>query len=401
MKLLFCEGSSLSAREALTILGRDHKIIICDPNPFSICRFTKFRTKYYRCPSVNESVSGYLARIKEIIVKEKIDVLIPVHEQALLFARHYQELSPIVHLEIPCFDSYLKLFSKIKFITFLDELKIPHPKTIFCQNHKEIRKKIYYPCYLKTDYGTASSSVWRIENESDLDSVLLSDPKNGNLYLIQEPAAGKMEIAYAAFNRGKLISFHCCQRIKEGIQGSSSGKIGVDRPIVKTHFSMIGEKLDWHGPLAIDYFYDEANDVPYYFDASPRLVEPMNAFINGVNIPQDVIALSYQNGVESIIKPTKGIKSHMLMMSLLQTAKTKGRRGDVIKDIWAAICSTGDYKDSYEELTNWKYDYVSVLPLVYVIVQLLINPQRAIRISQSTVKNYALSYDAICKIMNN
>ena len=37
MKVLFSEGSSLSARESLTALGLlGHEIVICDPNPLSL-----------------------------------------------------------------------------------------------------------------------------------------------------------------------------------------------------------------------------------------------------------------------------------------------------------------------------------------------------------------------------
>jgi hypothetical protein len=140
-------------------------------------------------------------------------------------------------------------------------------------------------------------------------------PENGDIFLIQEPSIGKMEIAYSVFNKGKLISFHSCQRLREGSGGSFISKIGVERPIVKKHFAMIGERLNWHGSLAIDYFYDKANNTPYYFDASPRLVEPMNAFVNGINMPRAVLALSNPNEKQVGIQPTKGLKSHMLMMS--------------------------------------------------------------------------------------
>lgn len=400
MKILFCEGSSLSAREALSALGpQNHEIVICDPNPLCICRFTKFKTKYYKCPSINDDIEAYYNFIVRVIQKERIDILLPVHEQALLFSKRIHELSKLVKLELPAFESYIQLFSKIKFTKLLDNLEIPHPKTIFCKDRNEVRKNIFYPCFLKLDYGTASQGVWKIDNEDDLDRALDTVSETGNEYLIQENAQGVFEIAYALYNKGSLIAFHCCQRLREGAGGSSCSKIGIDRPVVRQHFEKIGKELTWHGPLAIDYFYDENRNVPYYIDASPRLVEPMNAFINGVNIPEYLVQLSNNNTATIPVSRTAGKKSHMLMLALLYLADKNGSRKALVREVFSALRAEGIYADSVEELTNAKNDVLSLVPLMFVIVKLIFSKASSGAISGSTVMNYALSYQTISKIL--
>ncbi len=400
MKILFCEGSSLSAREALSALGsQDHEIVICDPNPLCICRFTTFKTKYYRCPSINDDLEGYYRSIVRIIQKEKIDILLPVHEQALLFSKRIDELSRLVKLELPGFESYVQLFSKIKFITLLDKLGIPHPRTISCKDRNEVWEKIFYPCFLKLDYGTASQGVWKITSEDDLNRTLHDVSETGNGYLIQEEAPGVFEIAYALYNRGKLIAFHCCRRLREGAGGSSCSKIGVDRPIVWKHFEQIGQELAWHGPLAIDYFYDESRGIPSYIDASPRLVEPMNACINGVDIPEYLVRLSNNDASSVHVTRTAGRKSHMLMLALLHLADKKRPRKELVREVLSALRSEGIYSDSVEELTNAKHDFLSPVPLLFVMIKLFFTKASSASISGSTVKNYALSYQTIASIL--
>lgn len=402
MKLLFCEGSSLSARESITALGpQGHEIIICDPNPLCICRFTCFKIKYYRCPSINYDIEAYIKRIIEIIRKENIDILFPVHEQALLFSKNLKNLSELVKIELPEFKNYIQLFGKINFIKLLDRLDIPHPGTIFCKNHSEIKDRIFYPCFLKTDFGTASSGVWKINNKEELNKTIDGIKEDGNEYLLQEPAGGKFEAAYSLFYKGTLISFHSCQRIKEGARGSSSCKIGVERPLVQKHFSQIGKELMWHGPLTIDYFYNESTGIPLYIDASPRLVEPMNAVINGINIPGLLVDISTGKRDKIHIKPTKGLKSHMLMMTLLGVAEQNHNRRCLLREILLASASKEIYSGSVEELTSPKEDIFSIIPLLVVILMLLINPKSYRNISGSTVNNYALSYKTISKILND
>lgn len=402
MKILFCEGSSLSAREALTALGLEnkYKIFVCDPNPLCLCRFTRFDVKYFKCPSINESIDGYFRRIVEIIQNEKIDVLLPNHEQALLFSNRLEELSKIVKIALPDFENYLQLFSKIKFMELLENLEIPFPTTIFCENAEEIREKIFYPCFLKTDFGTASTGVWKLNNPYDLEAVLGSLKTSENKFLIQGLAVGKMEVGYSLFDKGKLISFYCSQRLREGHNGSSCSKVGVERPIVQEHFRKIGEKLGWHGALAIDYFYTEDTKMPFYIDASPRLVEPMSAFLNGINFPENLIRLSIGESEQIKIQSALAIRTHMLMMSLMFIAAKTNSRVALISDLWTAIFSKGDYENSIEELSNFSHDWLNLFSLFFVIFRLLINPNNADKIAGATVKNYALSLDTIHQIQN-
>ncbi len=400
MKILFCEGSSLSAREALSALGpQNHEIVICDPNPLCICRFTMFKTTYYRSPSINDDLEAYYDFVVRIIQKEKIDILLRVHEQALLFSKRIHELSKMVKLTLPAFENYVQLFSKIQFTKLLDKLGIPHPMTIYCKDMNEVRENIFYPCFLKLDYGTASQGVWKIDNENDLDLALDTVSEAGNEYLIQENAPGVFEIAYALYDKGKLVAFHCCQRLREGAGGSSCSKIGIDRPVVRQHFEKIGKELNWHGPLAIDYFYEKIRNIPYYIDASPRLVEPMNACINGVNIPEYLVQLSNNNTSSIPVNRTAGRKNHMLMLALLYLADNNGSRKALVREVFSALRAEGIYADSVEELTNATNDFLSLVPLVFVIVKLIFSKASSGAISGSTVKNYALSYQTISKIL--
>ena len=45
-----------------------------------------------------------------------------------------------------------------------------------------------------------------------------------------------------------------------------------------------GQALQWHGPLTLDYLFDQETGRPTYIEANPRLVEPMNATLSGVNL---------------------------------------------------------------------------------------------------------------------
>ena len=113
LRVLVAEGSSTSAREAITILGLSgHHVEICDPSPWCLSRFSRFVRKFHRCPGLRDDPSGYLNFIERLLASGQFDVLLPSHEQGFLFARVRQRLAGRVGLALPDFESYRTAHSR-------------------------------------------------------------------------------------------------------------------------------------------------------------------------------------------------------------------------------------------------------------------------------------------------
>ncbi len=69
LRVLVSEGSSTSAREAITILGLGggHIVEVCDPSPWCLARFSRFVRKFHRCPGLRDDPAGYLAFVEELL----------------------------------------------------------------------------------------------------------------------------------------------------------------------------------------------------------------------------------------------------------------------------------------------------------------------------------------------
>src|ERR1700754_3380352 len=123
MRILLSEGASTSAREAITALGlRGHHIEVCDPDPHCLGRFSRFVSKFHRCPPLGADPEVYLAFILDCISGGQFDVLLPIHEQGLLFAKARARIARHVAVALPSFESYLRAHDKIGFSRILAEL---------------------------------------------------------------------------------------------------------------------------------------------------------------------------------------------------------------------------------------------------------------------------------------
>lgn len=139
ISILFLEGSSLSARQALSALGPlGYRIDVCDPNPICLCRLSRFLHRFHRSPASGKDPVAYLQFIVSLLKDCRYDVLLPVHDQAFLFARKQETLSSMVGLALTPFDSFALLQSKATFAEVLARLDLPEPRTRLVRSRAEL-----------------------------------------------------------------------------------------------------------------------------------------------------------------------------------------------------------------------------------------------------------------------
>ncbi len=397
--ILLSEGSSTNVREIISALGPlGYSLEICDPNPICMGRFSRYIRKVYPCPVSGADPLGYLKCIMRLLKQERYDVLFPANEQAFLFAWARDFLTPLAGLAVADFSSFNRVQTKSAFMQLLDEIQLPHPMTRLAENWHEIEQvsnSFSMPFYIKTLHGTASTGVWRIERKEDLVKLKTTlagqNLLNGQTkFLVQAVASGSFEQSHAIFDRGSLLALHCTRRLKEGAQGGAALKVGVNRPVVRNHFEKIGRVLEWHGSLSVDYFWDETRDQPSYIDANPRITEPMNAMVNGVNLADLQVRLSLGETLSPRLSPQAGLKSHSTLQVMLGKTKRGHSRLGMLEDMLQVVFKRGIYQGSQEGMTPIGRDLPSILPLFYVFATLLIDPGKQDRDVLKTISNYSL-----------
>jgi predicted ATP-grasp superfamily ATP-dependent carboligase len=382
LRILLSEGSSTSAREAVTALGlKGHTVEICDPNPWCFARFSRFVAKVHRCPGLRDDPAGYLAFIADLLTREKFDVLVPIHEQGMAFARAPERLTPLVGLAVPSFESYRLAHSKAGFGRLLAELGLPHPPTVVVRSTDELRAALRYPCVIKTAIGTASRGTWIVQEPDDLAPVLSELTDDAGAFdeevLVQDRIAGPVEHAQAVFRDGELVGCHAYRQLAVGAGGGDAIKQSVDRPAVRDDLARIGARLGWHGALSVDYIVRQGDDVAVYVDCNPRLVEPMSATLAGLDLAELLVQVSLGERPESAQVGRPGVQTHLAMQALLGCALRSGSRGELIGECWRLLARRGRYQRSSEELTPLAIDWPSAVPLLTTAVLLLISPRLA------------------------
>ena len=103
-KILLSEGTSLSAREAINTLGLSGRVVdVCAPTRWCLGGFSRWVRRVHRTPAVGVDPGGYVQAVRSLCETQPFDVLLPVHEQAYLFAalRESQSTWPTARTAIP------------------------------------------------------------------------------------------------------------------------------------------------------------------------------------------------------------------------------------------------------------------------------------------------------------
>ena len=400
--ILLSEGSSLSSREAITALGlAGHRVELVSSDPFCLGRFSRFVSRVHRAPASGADPDGYLAKVIEVVKASQIDALLPVQEQAYLFAAARKHLPSGVGIALADFEAFEQVQSKAGFAELLTRLNVRQPKTELVRSADEFGAMRPYPFFVKAAFGTASTGVWRVADTRQRDALLLR-LQGQNAFaeglLVQAAVIGALERTQAVFDRGRLVASHIYRQVVEGPGGGDVLKLSVVDAEVRETVARIGQALNWHGALSFDYIRDDATKTPHFIDANPRLVEPMNAWLSGVDLAGALLRISLGEAPPLQPEGRGGVLTRLGLMGLLDAARWRNRRRDILREIGLLASSSGRYQGSREELVPLVTDPWCAIPLGVVVTRLLRAPASAARFSETTVAAYSLTPSAIRRL---
>ncbi|MBV8462779.1 MAG: ATP-grasp domain-containing protein [Acidimicrobiales bacterium] len=389
MKVLLSDGSGLTARQCATRLAADgHPVEALAPDPLCLCRFTRAVRRVRRVPPYGSDPIRWLTAAVGLYRSGRFDVLFPTLEQVAVLSWARDTLHDVgVATAVPPFSSVAAVQDKVSAYATLDRLGIPQPASAVDAADWDL-----FPAFVKEPIGTASGGVRRVSGPRKLAAAA-----NGKTVLIQAATPGALVMCQSVFDDGSIRAFHACQRIAEGASGGASHKLSVSLPEVGRWLELLGTELRWHGALSADVIL--SGDGPVFIDLNPRLVEPENAFISGVDLVGAMMELA--TGGHPLHQPEgrAGTATHQLLLALLGAAQHGEGRRKIAAELVHAARRTDGYRTSLEELTPLHHDPKALIPLVMATAATLVAPGTWRWFTSGSVANYALSDEGWHKLL--
>jgi ATP-grasp domain len=362
MKILLTEGSGVTSRQvAGRLSSMGHHVEVLTSDPLCLARFTRHVQRLHRVPKYGEMPIAWLHAALDVFHNGAFDVLFPTQEQVAVLA------AAEVNTAVPSFTALLAVQDKVSAFSTLARLKIPQPLSAVVNSIDDLRAWREFPAFVKEPIGTASTGVRKVLTAADLGAVDI-----GTGTLVQQAVDGPLVMVQSVFFRGELVASHANLRVRVGANGGASHKQSIDDADIRTHLITLGKDLNWHGALSADVIL--TNNGPMFIDINPRIVEPVNAWQSGVDLVGAMLEVALGTKPNTQPKGKLGQRTHQTLLAVLGAAQTgRGRKG-IASELFGAARHQGDYANSTEEMTPWRGDWLSAVPLVAAAATTLLHP---------------------------
>ncbi|KAG0652130.1 hypothetical protein D0Z07_0775 [Hyphodiscus hymeniophilus] len=372
MNVLLTDASSLTSRQLATILSRaGHTVHLLSPPGAILTRLTCHVSTRHLVPVFGDDPYKWLEGALSIIdsarqINLAFDVLICTQEQVTVISAELNRvLDTGIHVAVPSFESLRKVMDKIFACTTLENVGLKQPESIVLSSASNFSipsslSPDIFPAYAKLPIATGSTGVHRVTSIADLKDIMRGRRlfERGGKLLLQKEVPGPLLMICGIFSHGSLLAWHACVRTREGVNGGGSVKVSCPLPIVEVELAKLGQALKWHGALSADEWKHEKEVV--FIDINPRIVEPMNGLLAGVDLVDVLMNVSLDKddpALTEVEKPKvgkEGVQTHQLILALLAAAKEG--RVSLVKELWMAFRGwhSGDGMDFMGTKEAWR-----------------------------------------------
>lgn len=292
--------------KALNLERKKFKIIVADMNPASSGLYlTNLIDNSYCIPAVIDK--NYIPILKDILEKERIDIIIPTSPPEILFFSLNEDLfsSKGIRIATPGKNIIDQFSDKWKSYQCLNRLKIPAPYSFLPEN-KYLSDRISYPMIVKPRFSDSSKGVRLVFSDEEL-SIAIKNTVNP---LVQEYIHGEeFTVGTLTDLKGEIIGILPMKRELTG--GSTSRAVTIENSVIEDVVNNAIKRIGIKGPANFQLRVSEKTGIPMIFEINPRFssTTPFQAYA-GFNSP----VLFCLNLMGEKIEKINNFKKGLIMM---------------------------------------------------------------------------------------
>lgn len=311
MNVLVTDGENRSALAVTRSLGRNGcTVLVTESRAGSISACSRYCSYAYLVPDPMGDGAAYVDAIAAIVLKEKVDVIIPMTEQSVYCLNRNREiLGEDVILACARQEHMESVSNKFKLFQMAADLGIPIPQTLFISGIDEYHQKknsisgfpvVVKPAFSKYFEGDRmiSAGVMYASSATELDRLYDSRPVLRHPSLIQELIVGEGTGLFTLFDHDRHLALFAHRRLLEkppsGGVSVLSESIPLDRQMVDDAAKLLSA-VDWTGIAMVEFKRDIRDGKAKLMEINGRFWGSLQlAISSGINFP--VMSLNYHMG---------------------------------------------------------------------------------------------------------
>ena len=347
--------SFLTLNLARLMSAAGHRVTIVDSLPIGITRFSHATSAFFRVPSPKFEPVAYCRRLVQIAVDEKVDMIIPIHEETDILSMMAGLFPPGCELFLSPFATEKQLHQKAEFSRLLQEKGLPGLKYATLSSPEDVAALDFTtPFALKRVYSRGSQKVYKVAPGDDLSWLEFED---GNPWLAQQWASGARYCTYSVCRDGEVLA-HAAYPVGYAIDGNSCLRFeSVGHPGILNWVTEFVADVGFTGNIGFD-FYDDPDIGLLTIECNPRATSGIMLFA-----AQDGIDRAFFGETTELITPRPDVDKMIGLGMLLYGWRRKSLNGRKFRDF------VRDFRHSHDVV--WASDDrrpALMLPLAYLFI---------------------------------
>ncbi|MBI3857889.1 MAG: ATP-grasp domain-containing protein [Planctomycetes bacterium] len=337
MRVILTYGRAWSALSAARSLGkRGIEVIAGDEYDFAPAALSKYTIGKFKYPNPDLEPEAFLDTLEGVIRKYKPAdgeeyVLMPVHKEAYLVARHRERFEPLIKMALPTIVQIEQVHDKGTLAQYCIREGLPIPKTVVPESRDEFVRAAAgfgYPAFVKVRQSAAAVGVKKVGSAEEAVAVFDGFVKDlglgdGGWPLIQEGIPGDDYCATFLFDHGQLRAAMTYHNLRSFPAKSGTGVLRetVKAPAIEAIGAELLTRLNWHGVAEIDFRWNGKDDSPaWLIEVNPRFWGGMPQAVEaGWDYPHLLYRLAVDGHVDPVEPHDTNVRTETPVMGLLAT----------------------------------------------------------------------------------
>ncbi|MEO8449795.1 MAG: ATP-grasp domain-containing protein [Gemmatimonadota bacterium] len=302
LRILVTDGDQRPSLAVTRSLGRSgHVVHVAAPGRTSLAGRSRFAARTHRVPSPLEHPNEFIAAVDLVITSERINLLIPNSEAALLALLPIRDRWPSVVVPFPEIEVFRRVSDKSELLEVARRLGIAVPNSVTftaaTDDPERAVRELRFPLVLKPSQTVraagehlAKGPVVHVRDAEEFRRIWQTLPVESFPLLAQErivgPGTGVFLLRHDGVTRATFAHRRLREKPPSGGVSVYAESITAD-PALVTQAEALLACFEWQGVAMVEFKCDQATGTPYLMEVNGRFWGSLQLAIDaGVDFPK-------------------------------------------------------------------------------------------------------------------
>ena len=361
---------------------RGVEVITGDEYAMTAASFSRYSVAEFRYPNPTQEPQAFLDTLEKVVLEHKPQdeatpyVLMPIHKETYLIARHRERFEPHIRVPIPRIEHIKQVHNKGTLAAYAMQRGLPTPMTWIPDNmahFQSLAPRVQLPAFVKLRAAASGVGIRKVKTLDELTSTYAEFVerfalKEKDYPIIQQAVPGDDYCVTTLFDHGKMVASMTYRGLRAfpAERGATVMRETVEAPEMEKVAAELMGSLGWHGIAQLDFRWEGTPEArPHLIEVNPRFFGGLIQSVeSGWDYPWLLFQLAAKGHIEPVTETRTDIRTEtpiLAFLATLQEIADDENRMARLKTSWEQTKTefrTGSKRQGLRNLYHGVKDYI-------------------------------------------